>query len=84
MQRRCDKCELWDRDGREHLDLDMHEDDRQGCCRRYPPVRDMDWSVSAPDECQMIDGSCEDFRAWQQPITCGGHWCGEFVKRPNV
>jgi hypothetical protein len=78
MKRRCDKCEFWDKSGMEDFDKNEHDDDKAGCCKRYPPVRDMDWSTTAKEEIYLINGSCEDWRAWQQPITTASHWCGEF------
>lgn len=75
---RCDSCRYWDRTGREHLEVCDDPDDKSGCCRRYPPVRDMDWSKHV-DEPNWIEAACEDWRAWDQPVTTGCCWCGEYV-----
>lgn len=75
---RCDGCKYWSRDGREHCEKGDHPDDKTGICKRYPPVRDMDWSYNSTSG-QWIESSGDDWRAWQQPCTTGDCWCGEFV-----
>lgn len=75
-QEKCYTCKYWDRHEREK---DKLPDDQTGVCKRYPPVRDMDWSHHNEDN--FIEDSCEDWRAWQQPCTEGHCWCGEYQER---
>lgn len=76
---KCYTCKYWDQYDREHVVKDAHPDDQIGVCKRYPPVRDMDWSFHNEDN--FIEDSCEDWRAWQQPCTQGCCWCGEYRER---
>ena len=70
---KCKNCFFWEKSkGEGHLD------DYDGICRRYPPARDMDWSVSVGSLLHEIDGSEATWVAWQQPITRAIDWCGEY------
>ena len=77
-KRQCANCIYWDRQNFENgYEKNHHPDDRTGKCRRFPPVRDLDWSCHAPDSDFVISGCCEDWRAWSQPLSVGRDWCAE-------
>jgi hypothetical protein len=71
-KRRCSECEYW-----VYLPEDwrLHRDDRPGKCRRYPPVLD---TAHLQEVDTSLGGSEARSEAWQQPLTTGGDWCGEF------
>ena len=79
---RCDKCRWWvglevdqvNQDGSE-----VHPDDVQRMCKRYPPVLDHTWLSECLREGDDNPGfSYEDYRHWNQPVTEARQWCGEF------
>ena len=72
---RCDECRFYVPHA---LKERAHKDDQTGSCRRYPPVRDMDWSAVIDDEDYGIEGAGCDWRAWEWPVVEAHQWCGEF------
>jgi|GEM_PF-5058828 len=71
---RCGKCKFW-------LIFETsppteHPDDRQGMCRRYPPVLDL----NEAREWDETSYSYLDYRYWNYPVTEGAGYCGEFKK----
>lgn len=81
----CKTCRYWDH----HSDPDQkneHDDDKEGYCRRYPPAFDPGWlamNYLVYDEVDFLSG--EELGYWQQPLTVGVNWCGEYAqgKRPK-
>jgi len=76
---RCDHCRYWDMSKHNQSD---HADDQLGACRRSPPVLDqgfmaMKYLVYTEVEFLTESESCY----WQQPITTGSGWCGEFMDK---
>lgn len=66
LKEECGNCRFWQ--GRELVD----EPNRDGPCRRYPPVRDD--SVSN-DQGEFVG---ENAVFWVVPSTNQGDWCGEW------
>ena len=79
---RCDICKFWRVIDCDNID-DYHKDDVNGVCKRYPPTLDTTWSVSENDGVESAGYSYLDYRHWNQPVTEGANWCGEF-KAANV
>lgn len=74
-KRRCSECAFWEARA---VDYDGHEDDWEGECRRFPPVLDVHYLKTVDTS---IGGSEARSEAWQQPLTSGGDWCGEFAQK---
>jgi len=80
MNERCDKCKFWDRLGDENERAkNLHDDDRSGKCKRYPPVLDATWPTEAGEG--EAGYSYLDWRHWNQPVTEASNFCGEFKKK---
>ena len=96
--RRCDACEFWSLGGEHTPEIEMqkHEDDRRGYCRRHAPfpfdygsayemlkhLTHLSWAACTEEE------QASDFESWEEaclgeriwPMTRGSDWCGEFSR----
>lgn len=71
-ERICRLCKFWSTEYSEDDGDDDSELRHSGRCHRFPPV----WNGQAVPE-QHI------WRAFDQPGTLSGDWCGEFQERPS-
>ena len=78
-KRRCDKCEFWKDHDPKCINSNPHKDDKNGKCKRYPPV------FESVETLRLVDGehwdgagSEVDIGCWEQPSTYAANWCGEF------
>ena len=65
MTPRCDACRFWEVMDDEPLE---EPDNREGLCKRHPPV-----PVALPD---VVTGDWEVMGRW--PLTIADDWCGEY------
>jgi len=75
MEKRCDICAFWS--GLDGFD-GYHPDDMQGVCKRSPPALDLTWIQESKESGADPGYSYIDARHWNQPVTEGVNWCGEF------
>ena len=76
MKNRCDECLFWSViDGFDGF----HKDNIQGVCKRNPPVLDLTWHHESMESGADAGYSYKDSRYWNQPVTDGKNWCGEFI-----
>lgn len=75
---KCRTCKYWELMRGEK---NIHEDDREGYCRRFPPVLDIGYMATQyiiEDEVEFPTG--DSFGFWQQPVVLALDWCGEYAK----
>lgn len=78
---RCDSCRHWELG---EYDTSSHQDDQQGCCKRYPPALDAGAIATRYLVNDEIEFETEaKWHFWQQPITTAANYCGEF-ERPTI
>lgn len=82
MKKRCYKCKFWENLGLSE-DKNAHPDDVQGMCTRFPPSLDTTWLKECELEGVLNNSgySYIDYRHWNQPVTPGRTFCGEWKKR---
>lgn len=67
---RCKVCKFWEHPT--HQD-DLHDDDKEGRCRRYP-------AVLIGHDVEERGWACQEASHWSQPVMYAGDWCGEFQR----
>ena len=81
---RCDKCKFWaithEYTGKcKENDLSQtNKDEYTGVCHRYPPILDSVFAGKLEDSGE--GGAEAEVNCWQQPLTEGVNWCGEFLE----
>lgn len=81
---RCDLCRWWKPvEISEGVLQDRHPDDREGQCRRFPPVQNIaaaiEESTDAPDRGAAAMDAAYSTWIWVFPHTDGATFCGEFA-----